>query len=42
MIPGSRQACTHGVTQLLTVNIRDFQRFPLLRIVHPVEVVRST
>ena len=23
----------HGVTQLLTVNVRDFQRFPLLRIV---------
>jgi predicted nucleic acid-binding protein len=29
----------HGVTQLLTVNVRDFQRFPLLRVVHPAEVV---
>ena len=33
---------THGVTQLLTTNVRDFQRFQLLRAVHPSEVVRST
>jgi predicted nucleic acid-binding protein len=32
----------HGVTQLPTVNVRDFQRFPLLRVVHPVEVERPT
>lgn len=32
----------HGVTQLLTVNVRDFERFPLLRIVHPAAVVRAT
>jgi predicted nucleic acid-binding protein len=32
----------HGVTQLLTVNVRDFQRFPLLRVVHPSEMVRPT
>ena len=25
----------HGVTQLLTINVRDLQRFPLLRAVHP-------
>lgn len=30
----------HGVTQLLTINVRDFQRFPLLRVVHPSEMVR--
>ncbi|HYW41780.1 MAG TPA: hypothetical protein VE959_02915 [Bryobacteraceae bacterium] len=29
----------HGVTQLLTVNVRDFQRFTGLRVVHPAEVV---
>ncbi|MGA3259128.1 MAG: PIN domain-containing protein [Bryobacteraceae bacterium] len=28
----------HGVTQLLTVNVRDFQRFEGLRAVHPAEV----
>jgi hypothetical protein len=32
----------HGVTQLVTINIRDFQRFPLLRVVHPSDIVRST
>ena len=30
----------HGVPQLLTANVRDFRRFPLLRIVHPAELVR--
>ena len=29
----------HGVTQLLTVNVRDFQRFKGLRAVHPAEVI---
>jgi predicted nucleic acid-binding protein len=28
----------HGVTQLLTANVRDFQRFAGLRAVHPAEV----
>lgn len=28
----------HGVQQLLTVNLRDFQRFPLLRAMHPADV----
>lgn len=28
----------HGVTQLLTVNLRDFRRFTGLRVVHPAEV----
>jgi predicted nucleic acid-binding protein len=32
----------HSVTQLLTVNVRDFQRFTGLRAVHPAEVVRAT
>jgi predicted nucleic acid-binding protein len=32
----------HRVTQLLTVNVRDFQRFPLLRAVHPSEIVEPT
>jgi predicted nucleic acid-binding protein len=32
----------HRVTRLLTVNVRDFQRFPLLRVVHPSEIVHST
>jgi predicted nucleic acid-binding protein len=32
----------HGVTQLLTVNVRDFQRFKGLRIVHPAEVIHTT
>jgi predicted nucleic acid-binding protein len=31
----------HGVLQLLTVNVRDFQRFEGLRIVHPADVARS-
>jgi predicted nucleic acid-binding protein len=31
----------HGVKHLLTVNVRDFQRFPLIRAVHPSEVVSS-
>ena len=30
----------HGVTQLLTVNVRDFQRFNWLRAIHPAEVLR--
>ena len=29
----------HGVTQLLTVNVRDFQRFKGLRATHPAEVI---
>jgi predicted nucleic acid-binding protein len=29
----------HGVTQLLTVNVRDFQRFTGLHAIHPVEVI---
>ena len=30
MTPGSAASMyVHGVTQLLTVNVRDFQRFPL-------------
>jgi len=28
----------HGVTHLLTVNVRDFRRFTGLRVVHPAEV----
>ena len=28
----------HGVTQLLTVNVRDFKRFSGLRALHPAEV----
>jgi predicted nucleic acid-binding protein len=28
----------HGVTQLLTVNVRDFQRFEGLNAIHPAEV----
>jgi predicted nucleic acid-binding protein len=31
----------HGVQQLLTVNVRDFRRFPQLRIVHPADLIRS-
>jgi predicted nucleic acid-binding protein len=30
----------HGVTQLLTVNVRDFQRFAGLRAIHPAELTR--
>jgi predicted nucleic acid-binding protein len=30
----------HGVTQLLTVNVRDFQRFGGLRAIHPADVIR--
>jgi hypothetical protein len=30
----------HGVTQLLTVNVRDFQRFEGLRAIHPADVIR--
>jgi predicted nucleic acid-binding protein len=30
----------HGVTQLLTVNVRDFQRFEGLRATHPTDVTR--
>ena len=30
----------HGVTQLLTFNVRDFQRFAGLRISHPAEVLQ--
>ncbi len=30
----------HGVTQLLTVNVRDFQRYEGLRAIHPAEVTR--
>jgi predicted nucleic acid-binding protein len=29
----------HGITHLLTVNIRDFQRFDGLLVVHPAEVI---
>jgi predicted nucleic acid-binding protein len=32
----------HGVTQLLTINVRDFKRFPRLRVVQPSEMVRPT
>ncbi|MBZ5621280.1 MAG: PIN domain-containing protein [Acidobacteriia bacterium] len=32
----------HGVTQLLTINVRDFQRFTGLRVIHPAEVVHPT
>jgi predicted nucleic acid-binding protein len=32
----------HGVSQLLTVNVRDFQRFKGLRAIHPDEVIRPT
>jgi len=28
----------HGVPQLLTINVRDFRRFPQLRILHPAEL----
>jgi len=31
----------HGVTQLLTINVRDFQRFPWLRVAHPADLVHS-
>ncbi len=30
----------YGITELLTINVRDFQRFPQLRAVHPSELVR--
>jgi predicted nucleic acid-binding protein len=30
----------HGVTQLLTVNVRDFRRFEGLRAIHPADVAR--
>ena len=30
----------HGVTQLLTVNVRDFQRFEELNAIHPADVIR--
>jgi predicted nucleic acid-binding protein len=29
----------HGITQLLTVNVRDFQRFKGLRAIHPEDVI---
>ncbi|HEV1285477.1 MAG TPA: PIN domain-containing protein [Bryobacteraceae bacterium] len=29
----------HGVTQLLTVNVRDFHRFEGLRAIHPADVI---
>lgn len=32
----------HGVTQLLTFNVRDFQRFTGLRVIHPAEVIHPT
>jgi hypothetical protein len=32
----------HGVPQLLTINVGDFQRFPLIRAVHPSEIVSPT
>ena len=32
----------HGVTQLLTINVRDFHRFPMLLAVRPSEIVNST
>jgi hypothetical protein len=28
----------HGVAQILTINVRDFRRFPGLRIPHPAEL----
>ena len=31
----------HGVTQLLTFNVRDFQRFTGLHVIHPAEVVHA-
>ena len=31
----------HNITQLLTFNVRDFQRFTGLRAIHPAEVVRQ-
>lgn len=31
----------HGVTQLLTINVRDFRRFTGLNIVHPAEVAQA-
>jgi hypothetical protein len=41
MTPGWLQAFyVHGVTQLPTVNVRDFQRFKGLRVIHPAEVIR--
>jgi predicted nucleic acid-binding protein len=33
--------CVHGVTQLLTVNVRDFQRFEGLRAIHPADLTRA-
>jgi predicted nucleic acid-binding protein len=30
----------HGVKLLLTFNVRDFQRFSSLRVIHPDDVVR--
>jgi len=32
----------HRVTQLLTINVRDFHRFPMLLAVRPSEIVNST
>lgn len=29
---------THGVTHLLTFNVNDFQRYPAIQVVHPVDV----
>jgi predicted nucleic acid-binding protein len=29
----------HGITHLLTVNVRDFQRFTRLRVVHSAEAI---
>ena len=29
----------HGVTQLLTVNVRDFRRFKGLRVIHPADAI---
>ena len=31
----------HGIEQLLTINVRDFQRFPDLKAVHPSDVVKT-
>lgn len=32
----------HGINQLLTINVRDFQRFKGLRAIHPAEAIRQT
>jgi hypothetical protein len=31
----------HGISQLLTINLRDFARFRGLNIVHPADVLRE-